>query len=117
MDIDFTQDYSKGDIVYLVRCFNSVGVQEVVKLKLRTIYDNYMVGCTEKSAVFTIGKDWINNIFSNKNEATAYLKTITKKVYKEKQDTPSQLIDEDEEETDDLDLYIDGEEEEGEDNE
>jgi len=117
MDIDFSQKYYKGDIVYLARCINSVGIQEVVKLKLRTIEPDYMVGCTEKSVVFNIGKDWIGNVFKNKNEAFSYLKTITKKTYKEKQDVPCQLVDEDEEETDDLDSYIDGNKEDGEENE
>lgn len=80
MDVDFTKLYKRGDKIYLVRCINVLEVSEVVMLKLRTVFPNYMVGCSEKSNVFLIGDDWINNLFPTMKEANAYLKKISKPI-------------------------------------
>ena len=115
METDFTKMYEKGNMVYLVRYFESTEIKEVIRLKLRTIEQGWMVGIYKGSAYF-IGRDMAKLLFWLVVDAEKYLKSITKKPYKQKpNDIPSQLQDEDEEETDDIYSYIDGDEEESED--
>lgn len=78
-DFDFTKEYKKGDTVYLVRCYNDVGVQEVKKLKIRSVYPTYMVGCANKSKAFLMDKSMLVNIFTNNLEANERLSSIAKK--------------------------------------
>lgn len=118
MKIDFTKLYKKKDVVYLVRCIDSVGIQEIKKLKLRTVEPDYMVGSAEKGSAMYIDSEWANNIFLSNKEAKEYLSKISKKTFIEKYDIPKQLEEYDEDETDDVHSYIDGYiDEEEEDNE
>jgi hypothetical protein len=79
--------------------------------------EDYMVGSEEKGGVFFIGRDMLDNLFSTLKEAKEHLKLISKSTYKPVKDIdiPEQLLEcEDEEDIDDIDSYIDGDEEVGE---
>lgn len=105
-DIDFTSLYKKGDIIYLVRCIENVGIQEIKKLKLRTIMKTYMVGSEDKGGTIFIGRDMLSNIFSSNKDAKSRLDQITKNIkIKIDEEVPNQLQDIDEDE-DNIDLYI-----------
>jgi hypothetical protein len=111
MEFDFTTKYKKGDIIFLARYIESVGIQEVLKLKLITVTKTYMVGNADKSNMSFIGRDMKDKIFPTQKEAKAHLESIVKKPYVDKcEDIPNQLCDEDESE-DDVYSYIDGDSE------
>jgi hypothetical protein len=115
MDYDFTEHYNKGDVVYHVRYFEKVGVQEVNKLTLgNSVNKTHIVGYKENKEAVVIGQDQKDLIFKNHKDAITKLKEMSKnsKVIK-KTEIPSQLIDIDEEGIEEnLDSYMDGDEDE-----
>jgi hypothetical protein len=113
MDYDFTENYSKGDTVYQVRCIAKLDIKEVNRLVIgNSVNKTYMVGYKENKEAVMIGKDWIEKdlIFTDRKDANARLKVLSKnmKAAKKKNEIPSQLIGLDEEEDENLDSYIDG---------
>lgn len=109
MELDYTSKYKKNDIVFLSRYIERVGIQEVCKLKLRTVMSEYMVGIIDKSNVLLIGKDMSDKIFLSQKDAKKHLDSIAKKPRKFiNNDIPTQLFEDEEEEIDDIDSYING---------
>ena len=79
-EFDFTKHYKRGDITFLVRCYNDLGIQEVKKLTIRSVFNTYMVGCGAKSKAFVIDKSNLPNLFKTNQEANTYLDSIAKKI-------------------------------------
>lgn len=76
--MNFKEDFSKGDVVYLIRYSTKSRTEEIEKLTLRTVEKNYMVGCTDKQTTYCIGKDNINSIFKTLKGAKSHLKKLQK---------------------------------------
>ena len=71
---------SKGQVVYYARIIESVGIYEVLELKIRTVEDTYFVG-TEKSTkhAYLFGFSYLNKlIFTDRKEALKLVKEAEK---------------------------------------
>ena len=71
---------SKGDVVYYARIMPTVGIYEVLELKLRTIEETFFVG-TEKSTkhAYLFGNSALNKmIFHNRKSALNLVKEAEK---------------------------------------
>lgn len=75
-DFDFRNFYEKGQTVWFVQVFKTLGTKEMRKLYLRTIYPRLMVGSEEKAYCQCIGYDERNMIFLTQREAQSYYDSI-----------------------------------------
>jgi hypothetical protein len=63
MDYDFTEHYSKGDIVYQVRCIEKLDIKEINRLVIgNSVNKTYMVGYKENKEAVMIGKTGLKRI-------------------------------------------------------
>lgn len=82
--------YAKGDLIFFVRYIENSGIQEVLKLKIRTTSDDYIVGCTDKGVGYLLGSDSESNIFKNIKDANSHLKKTVKVARYEEVEIPNQ---------------------------
>ena len=75
-DFDFRNFYEKGQIVYYVHIIETLGVKEVKKLYLRTIYPRMIIGTEEKSYCQCIGYSDRDRIFITSRDADIYSDSI-----------------------------------------
>lgn len=104
-DFDFNDFYEEGQKIYYVQVFERLGTINLLELKLRTIYPRFLVGVSNKSKQSTcIGYDTKDFIFEDRGQALELYNSIeidTKKdVSIEEELGGVELIDEDEELTD-----------------
>lgn len=75
-DFDFRNFYEKGQIVFFVRVLSKLGIKEVKKLYLRSIYPRMMVGSEDKAGCHCIGYNERDQVFLTPRDADAYFKTV-----------------------------------------
>lgn len=75
-DFDFRGYYEKGQIVYFVRILATLGIKEIKKLYLRSIYPRMMVGSEEKAGCQCIGYNEREQVFLTPRDAEAFSATI-----------------------------------------
>lgn len=69
-DIDFTNLYEKGDIIYYVKVLEKLGIKELKELKLRSIYSDMIVGVDDSSRqTVCIFLTTAQLVFKNRKEA------------------------------------------------
>jgi hypothetical protein len=83
------QELVKGQKVYYARIFESVGMFELIDLKIRTVEDTWFVGTEQRTKqAFLFGKDSINKtVFLDRGEALELVieaQETYKKTHKEK---------------------------------
>ena len=74
------QQLSIGETVYFARILESVGIYEILELKIRTVEDSFFVG-TEKSTkhAYLFGYSYLNKtIFSDRRKALKIVKEAEK---------------------------------------
>lgn len=102
-NFSFVNHYRKHEIVYV---FDVTYDNKIKKTKIRTIYPSYMVGNIDKGEALFIGIDKKDLIFTSLKEAQEYVRnhniTITNKEQNEEYS-----LDSEEEEEDNINLYID----------
>lgn len=72
-DFNFGDEYAIGQTVFLVKCFPTLSKYEVLRLKLRSIYNRLMVGTVESGYCECIGYDMKDSVFMNELAANEYL--------------------------------------------
>ena len=70
MIVNYEESFKRGQTVYLVYTDSTSGANEILQIKLRTVFPTYMIGCVNKTkqAVF-IGSDRIDVIFHDRDLA------------------------------------------------
>lgn len=80
---NFNDYYTKGQKIFFVRVHESLGVKEILELKIRTIYSKTIIGLIEKGACQCIGPESKNMIFTDRKDAVKCYNSINVKSYKD----------------------------------
>lgn len=74
------KEIKKSDVIYYARVMPTVGLYEIVELKVRTVTENYIVGIDKNTKhAFMFYFDDINRtIFFDRNEALKVVKAAEK---------------------------------------
>lgn len=74
------KEIKKSDVIYYARVMPTVGLYEIVELKVRTVAENYIVGIDKNTKhAFMFYFDDINRtIFFDRNEALKVVKAAEK---------------------------------------
>ena len=75
-DFDFRNFYEKGQTVWFVQVFNTLGTKQIHKLYLRTIYPRLVIGSEEKAYCHCIGYKERDMIFLNQKDAQDYYNSL-----------------------------------------
>ena len=77
MIVNYEESFKRGQTVYLVHTDSTSGANEILQIKLRTVFPTYMVGCVNKTkqAVF-IGSDCSEMVFHDRDLALKKLKKL-----------------------------------------
>jgi hypothetical protein len=75
-DFDFRNLYAKGSTIYYVSVLEPLGVKELKKLYLRTVYPRMLIGVEEKGFCQCIGYCGRDKVFLTLLEADAYYQSI-----------------------------------------
>ena len=94
-DFNFADEYSLGQTVFLVKCFPSLSKYEVLKLRIRSIYNRLMVGTVESGYCECIGYEMKDNVFLTELAGKEYLEDLKIK-FPPKRVTIEKMIEEEE---------------------
>ena len=70
---DFREYYVKGDTLYYLNINELVGIKEIVKVTVRTIYPRAIIGQGKNAQCYVIGYRDKDMIFRNKEDAQYYI--------------------------------------------
>ena len=65
----FTEHFNKKETVYYVRVLENLGVKELHEMRIRTLYDDLLVGVLESKQTMCVFKTTASLVFKTRKEA------------------------------------------------
>lgn len=90
---DFNNYYAKGQKIFYLRIHESLGIKEIVELKIRTVYPKTIIGFREKGHALCIGPETSDMIFNQRKDAVNAYNSINIKTFDERY--PKDKLEED----------------------